>query len=190
MCRTWIWIPPCRSTEFNFRTSGFGSRVRICSRAHVYPVWSKVQSLSTQTCWQGARSVWFAVTVQEDDLLMMFLKCNRAQRGASFFPRLVPQRHQSLSCPLPPGDITNQNFRELLHESGRATLGVRGPPTTRNINDYCVEDFWKYQQKFLFIYFFANLLKFIKGNSTSTSWFAKSRAFSEDQVNAEFLGNN
>lgn len=139
MCWTGIWISPCRSTEFNFWTCGFGSRVRICSQAYVYPAWSKVQALLTQTCWQGARSVWFAVTVQEDDLLMMFLKCNRTQWGASFFPRLVPQRHQSLFCPLPLGDNTNQKSRELLHESVRATQWEKNPPTTTNINKYCVE---------------------------------------------------
>lgn len=45
MCWTGIWIPPCRSTKFNFWTCGFWSRVRICSQAHVYPAWSKVLAL-------------------------------------------------------------------------------------------------------------------------------------------------
>lgn len=122
MWRTGIWIPACRNTEFNFWTCGFWSRARICGQAHVYPAWSKALALLTPTCWKGARSVWFAVTGQEDDLLMMFLKCQRAQWGASHFPRLAPRRHQSFFRPLPLGDITDQKFRESWHESGSATL--------------------------------------------------------------------
>lgn len=132
MCRAGIWIRPCRSTEFNFWTCGFSSRVRICSQVHVYPVGSKVQAFLTQTCWPGARLVWFAVTVREDDLLMMFLKCSRVKWGASLFPRLVPYWHQSLFCPLPLGDMTDQKFPELLHESGRATRRRRGGGSTNH----------------------------------------------------------
>lgn len=162
MWRTGIWFPACRNTEFNSWTCGFWSRARICGQAHVYPAWSKVPALLTPTCWQGARSVWFAVTGQEDDLLMMFLKCKRAQCGASHFPRLAPRRHQSLFRPLPLGDITDQKFRESWHESGSATLvgkkATNWAPT--NIDDYCVG--WIFGQT-------KSFGKFLKSLSEETS---------------------
>lgn len=192
MCRTGIWIPRCRNTEFNFWTCGFWSRARICGQAHVYPAWSKVQALLTQTCWQGARSVWFAVTGQEDDMLMMFLKCKRAQWGTSHFPRLAPRQHQSLSRLLPLGDIADQKFRESWHESGRARLG-ENPPTG--------------PQQILMIIVLAQLLDKLKVLESSwevcqrkrlcavqhlclflfSSCFAKSWGLGEDQWHLQFL---